>query len=58
MILLLGLSISLLKKGDKRETTIDLAAGEHGSWKAKAITSGSLDDWSWVATGGLIMSII
>lgn len=40
------------KKGDKRETTIDLAAGEHGSWKVKAITSGSLDDWSWVATGG------
>ena len=21
-------------------------------WKVKAITSGSLDDWSWVATGG------
>lgn len=40
------------KKGDKRETTVDLAAGEHGSWKVKAITSGSLDDWSWVATGG------
>ena len=40
------------KKGDKRETTVDLATGEHGSWKVKAITSGSLDDWSWVATGG------
>ena len=40
------------KKGDKRETTVDLAAGEHGSWKVKAITSGSLDDWSWVTTGG------
>ncbi len=40
------------KKGDKRETTIDFAGGERGAWKTKAITSGSLGDWSWVATGG------
>lgn len=42
----------ITKKGDKHETTVDLAAGDNQSWKAKAITSGSVKDWSWRASGG------
>lgn len=42
----------ITKKGTNRETTIDIAGGQHGQWKTKAITSGSIKDWSWVATGG------
>lgn len=29
-----------------------MAAGGHGAWKVKAVTGGSLDDWSWMAAGG------
>lgn len=42
----------ITKKGNKRETTIDLAIGEHGEWKTKIITNGKIDNWSWVASGG------
>ena len=43
----------ITKKGDKKESTIDVLAGERGSWKAKAVTGGSSGDWSWLASGGL-----
>lgn len=43
----------ITKKGDKRETTVEVAAGGHGSWRAKAVTGGHLGDWSWLAAGGL-----
>ena len=52
MIHLAVLLILLPKRGTNRETTIDIAGGQHGQWKTKAITSGSIKDWSWVATGG------
>lgn len=42
----------ITKKGDKHETTVDLAAGDKQAWKAKAITSGSGKGWSWRASGG------
>ncbi len=42
----------ITKKGDKRETTVNLAAGEYGSWQTKAVTGGSLNGWSWNAAGG------
>ena len=47
-----GIINIVTKKGDKRETTVDVAAGGHGAWKVKAVTGGSLDDWSWMAAGG------
>ena len=47
-----GIINIITKKGDKRETTVDMAAGDHGAWKVKVATGGHIDDWSWMATGG------